>query len=75
MDKYTIDITFFDLNGSLKTLEFTEINYEQLLETYAFTKAFSVKIQDIMIHIRETKDKGIPVEDFLFFKLMNNSEL
>ena len=22
MDKYTIDITFFDLNGSLKTLEF-----------------------------------------------------
>ena len=69
MSKYTIDITFFEMDGSITTNVLEDLSYERLLEVYAFSNLLSMPLQGIWIHTNDFNQSKICIEEFLVTKL------
>lgn len=69
MSKYTIDITFFEMDGSITTNVLEDLSYERLLEVYAFSNLLSMPLQGIWIHTNDFNQSKICIEEFLVTRL------
>ena len=69
MSKYTIDITFFEMDGSITTNVLEDLSYERLLEVYAFSNVLSMPLKGIWIHTSDFNQSKICIEEFLVTKL------
>jgi len=73
MSKYTIDITFLELDGIAKKSELVGLSYEKVLEVYAFSKIMNMTVQKISVHTNDVDNRMICIEEFLVQKITEKS--
>lgn len=69
MSKYTIDITFLELDGNETTDVIKGLSYEKVLEAYAFSKIMNMSVNKMNVHNTEIDNPVISVEEFLVRKI------
>ena len=73
MSKYTIDITFLELNGIETTNKLVGLSYEKVLEVYAFSKIMNMTVQKISVHTNDIDNPTICIEEYLVQKITEKS--